>query len=86
MDSFKIIQDTRGYVLINENGDYRNHAHLKKRSTCEMLIRLISRRIIPKSKYLRWSCKRVTLDEEYKTAITRKQVKDRQKPVYYNKK
>jgi len=83
MDNFKIIQDSRGYILINTDGEYKNHAHSKKQSTCEMLIRLIVKRIVPKSSYLRNSCLRLTLDDDYKDKIERKQVKDRQKPAYF---
>lgn len=86
MDNFKIIQDSRGYVLINTEGEYKNHAHVKKRSTCELLIRLIKRKIVPKSRYLRGSCKRLTLDTDYIDKIERKQAKDSQKPAYFNTK
>lgn len=84
IDKLKIIQDSRGYVVINENGRYKNHAHLKKYSTCELLIKLIKRKIVPKSSYLRISCLRLTLDGAYKDKIMLKQAKDREKLAYFN--
>lgn len=83
-DKFKIIQDSRGFVLINTEGEYGNHAHVKKESTCHMLIRLIERKIVPRSEYLRGSCLRLTLDNEYKRKIENKQAKDKEKPAYFN--
>jgi hypothetical protein len=83
-DNFKIIADSRGYVLINTNGEYEYHAHLRRRETCKMLIRLIERKIVPISEYLRGSCLRLTLDEAYKETILRKQAKEKEKPAYFN--
>jgi hypothetical protein len=83
-DHFKIIADSSGFVLINTNGEYENHAHLKKSSTCHLLIKLISREIVPMSEYLRGSCLRLTLNEDYKETILRKQAKDREKLAYFN--
>jgi hypothetical protein len=85
-DKFKIIADSRGYVLINTNGEYEHHAHLKAYKTCKMLIRLIERKIVPISEYLRGSCLRLTLDEAYKETILRKQAKEKEKPAYFNAK
>lgn len=84
VDKLKIIQDSRGFIVINENGAYKNHAHLKKHSTCELLIKLMKKKIVPKSKYLRGSVKRLTLDEDYILKIEYKQAKDREKPAYFN--
>ena len=83
-DKLTIKQDCRGYVVINENGGYGNHAHLDKYNTCKLLIRLIERKIVPKSEYLRGSALRLTLDEKYREKILIKQAKDREKPVYFN--
>lgn len=83
-DKFKILQGGRGFILINTEGEYKNHAHLKAEKTCMMLIRLIERKIVPKSSYLRESCRRLTLDTEYKEKIERKQAKDKEKPAYFN--
>ena len=83
-DKFKIIQDSRGFVLINTEGERENHAHLKKQSTCHLLIRLIGKKIVPRSEYLRGSCLRLTTDEDYRNKILQKCEKDREKPVYFN--
>jgi hypothetical protein len=83
-DRFKILQDSRGFVLINLNGEYENHAHLRAEKTCGLLICLIGRKIVPKSSYLRESCRRLTIDMEYRQAIERKQAKDKEKPAYFN--
>lgn len=83
-DHFKIIADSSGFVLINTNGEYENHAHLRAEKTCGLLICLIGRKIVPKSSYLRESCRRLTIDTEYKKAIERKQAKDTEKPAYFN--
>jgi hypothetical protein len=40
--------------------------------------------LVPKSSYLRESCRRLTIDTEYKKAIERKQAKDKEKPAYFN--
>lgn len=84
IDKLKIIQDSRGFVVINEAGAHENHAHLKKYSTCELLVRLIKRKIVPKSSYLRISCLRLTLDDRYRNKIMLKQAKDREKLAYFN--
>lgn len=72
-------------MLVNTAGEYKHHTHLKKRNTCELLIKLIERKEVPRSSYMRSSAKRVTLDIDYITAINHKIEKDKQKPKYYNK-
>lgn len=84
-DKFKILSYRGSYVVANCNGKYCNHTHLKKRSTCELLIKLVKRKEVPRSPYLRTSAKRITLDKKYIRAINHKIEKDRQKPKYYNK-
>lgn len=83
-DNFKIIQSNSGFVLINTDGGYSCHAHLRKRSTCQLLIELIGKRIVPRSEYLRGSCLRLTTDEEYKIKILQKQAKDKGRTAYFN--
>ena len=83
-DKLKIIENCKSFVVINVNGDYKNHAHLKKYSTCELLIKLIDKKIVPKSQYLRGSVLRVTLDQDYIDKINSKQAKDREKLAYFN--
>lgn len=52
-DKYKILKDGRNYTLININGEQKNHSHLHKQDTCFLLIRLIEKQVVPKSKYLR---------------------------------
>lgn len=84
-DKLKILEYRNAYVVVNAAGEYKHHTHLKKRSTCELLIKLIKRKEVPRSRYLRTSARRVTLDKSYITAINHKIEKDKQKPKYYNK-
>lgn len=49
-----------------------------------MLVRLMKKKKIPRSDYLRESVKRVTLDERYIDNINHKIEKDRNKPRYVN--
>ena len=83
-DDYKIIKDSRGYVLINLNGEEKNHAHVQKSETCFLLIKLIARKIVPKSKYLQESAIRVTTDESYVEKILNKQAKNKDKEKYTN--
>lgn len=81
---YKIIQDSRGFVLINTEGEYENHGHLKKKKTCNLLIYLMERKIVPDSKYLRKTVLRVSTDEDYKDKVRRKIEKDQNRRYYIN--
>lgn len=83
-DKLTIKQDCRGYVVINENGEYKNHAHFEKYNTCKLLIRLINRKIVPRSEYLRGSVLRLTIDQSYIEKVMIKQAKDKEKLAYFN--
>ena len=74
---FTIKQNSRGYILIRENGDYEQHAHLKDEATCHTLIKLIKNNKLPTSSYLRGSCIRLLDEEEYAMLKEKKQ-------KYYN--
>ena len=52
---YKILQDSRGYVVSNTSGSYSNHGHFKQLKTCyTMIIKLMQKkRTVPKSKYLK---------------------------------
>lgn len=65
MDQFSIIHGGDHFVIINVKGERRNHTHIKKRGTCQLLIRLVYRKQVPRSSYLRESAKRITLDTDY---------------------
>jgi len=49
-----------------------------------MLIKLFNKRAVPKSEYLRESCKRLILDKSYIEKIEIKQEKDKNKQSYLN--
>ena len=84
MSKYKII-DCGGYVTItNVNGEYKNHCHVNRMKTAKMLVKLMKKKRVPKSSYLRESVKRVTLDERYIEKINIKIEKDRDKQYYYN--
>jgi len=72
------------FTVSNKNGGRTNHAHVKKKSTAELLCRLIKKKEVPRSKYLRESAKRITIDEAYKAKIDIKINKDQQMQRYYN--
>lgn len=83
-DKYKILKGSRGYTLINLKGEEKNHAHLKKQNTCMVLIKLIERQLVPKSKYLQNAALRLTTDEKYKEKILNKQAKNKNKQQYFN--
>ena len=83
-DEFKIIHNNRNYTLINLKGERENHGHLQKFETCLMLMRLMKKFIVPKSKYLQDAVLRISTDEIYRQKVLNKQVKDKNKTHYYN--
>lgn len=83
-DEYMVIKDKRGHVLINMNGEYKNHGHLKKAKTAKMVIRLMKRKEVPRSDYLRGTVLRVSLDEKYKAKVRRKIARDENKQHYIN--
>ena len=84
IDKLKIINCGNYFTVINLKGEHENHAHVKKKSTAELLVKLIKRKQVPKSKYLRESAKRITIDEKYIQKIEIKEEKDRNKLNYIN--
>ena len=79
-NEFMVIANRRGHVIINMDGKYHNHGHIRKLSTCKMLIGLIDKKIIPDSNYLRETCLRICLDKKYIKEIENKIDKEKQKP------
>lgn len=79
-----VIKCKRDHVLINMNGRYENHGHVKKAKTAKMLIRLMKENKVPNSNYLRETVLRVSLDNKYKTKVKNKMAKDRDKQKYIN--
>ncbi len=84
MDDLYIIDCGNYCIVRNAKGKYENHTHIKKYKTAEMFIKLVRKKKIPRSDYLRESVKRVSLDDKYVAAVEHKQSKDKQKPKYYN--
>lgn len=87
MDSkrdFKIIGNNGDFIVINIRGEYENHTHLKSYNTCELLIKLVCKKVVPNSPYLRTSAKRISRDKDYIDKIDRKIRKDANKTGYVN--
>ena len=85
-DNFIITEEhsKRGYVVINTEGTYLNHAHIKKLSTCKMLISLIKKEIVPNSAFLRVSALRLSTNDKYTEKIYRKMERDSDRQFYRN--
>lgn len=81
---FMIMECGNHYVLINKKGKVENHTHLKKKDTCYLLIKLVCRKQIPRSPYLRTSAKRISRNKKYIREIEIKEEKDKQKLQYFN--
>lgn len=81
---FKIIGENGNYILINLKGGYENHTHLKKLSTCELLIKLVCKKVVPNSSYLRSSAKRISRDKNYIQKVNNKIRKDKERTHYIN--
>ncbi len=79
-DDFKILNSSKSYILINKHGKYSNHGHFKKADTCHLMIKLIKRMEVPKSKYLQDAALRISINEDYKNKILKK----RDKQFYIN--
>lgn len=81
---FMIIECGNHYVLINKKGKVENHTHLKKKDTCYLLIKLVCRKEVPRSSYLRTSAKRISRNKKYIKEIEIKEEKDKQRQYYFN--
>lgn len=75
IDKLKMINCGNYFTVININGKHENHAHVKKYSTAHLLVKLINKKLAPKSPYLRESVKRITLDDKYIQKIEIKEEK-----------
>jgi hypothetical protein len=84
INEYKILQNERDYIVVNTNGKYENHGHFKKLSTCYVIIRLLQRKIIPRSTYLLEAARRITTDSQYKQTLELKQRKNKQRQRYFN--
>lgn len=77
-----VIESKKGHVLINMDGKYENHGHIRKLDTAKMVIKLIKTKKVPDSNYLRQTVLRVSLDEKYKAKVRHKIAKDKDKQPY----
>lgn len=84
MSRYKIIDCGDYYTIANINGGYEDHCHVNTKKTAKMLVKLMKKKRVPRSDYLRESVKRVTLDERYIEDINIKTEKDRDKQKYRN--
>ena len=74
---FNIKKNSRGYIITRVDGEYSQHAHLSTRDGCNRLLNLIENKLLPNSKYLQESCRRLLTDDEYAKLRQKKQ-------MYYN--
>ena len=81
---YKILQDSKGYVVCNTKGEYANHGHFKQLKTCYTIIKLMRKRTVPKSKYLRGSALRISTDKYYIEKVQSKIDKDKDRIYYFN--
>lgn len=81
---YKILQNGNGFIVSNTKGEYKNHGHFKRLKTCYTIIRIIGKKQVPRSKYLKGSVLRISTDEKYKERVRHKMRKDKNKQVYIN--
>ena len=48
---FKLVRDSRDFIVINELGDYAAHAHFKSEAGARDCIRLINKGLLPRNEY-----------------------------------
>lgn len=73
------------FILRNNLGEYENHGHFKKFSTCMLLIRLMENDIVPESNYLRKAVLRISIDDKYLEKVQIKMNKQKKKYININK-
>ena len=81
---YKILKASRSYIVKNVKGEYSNHGHFTQLKTCYLIIKLIRKRQVPRSKYLRGAALRISTDKDYVNKVKRKIEKDRNKQKYIN--
>lgn len=74
-----IKRTSRDYVVVRVGGEYKNHAHFKRRSGAEKIIKLIDKRMLPNNEYFKTAAKRLLTEEEYNQLRVKKS-----KPNYVN--
>ena len=76
--TFEICRDPKSqtWVVYRVGGSHEQHAHLRSRKGCRLLIKLIRQGILPRSQYMQVSCHRLLSPEEM---VRLKKPKDRYK-------
>jgi hypothetical protein len=73
---FRVIDTCRDIVVINVNReDYKAHAHFADIKGALECINLISRGLMPKSRYYQTACKRLLTEEQYNGLVERRKEK-----------
>lgn len=64
--TFEICRDPKSqtWVVYRVGGSHEQHAHLKSRKGCKLLIKLIRQGSMPRSQYMQISCQRLLLPHE----------------------
>jgi hypothetical protein len=81
---YKVIRDSKGYVLINTIGEYKSHGHLKSLHIAKKVIKMMKKGTVPDSDYLRGTVLRVSTDKAYIDKVNQKIIKDRNKLGFIN--
>lgn len=64
-EDFKIIPYKDHFIIINTKGTREQHTHIKRWDTCKMLIKLVCKKRVPHSNYLKTSAKRISRNQKY---------------------
>lgn len=84
-EKYTVKKNRDGFILCNNHGQYENHGHFKKFTTCMLLIRLMENDIVPDSTYLRESVLRISVDNKYIEKVQVKMNKKKEKYINVNK-
>jgi len=77
-DNFKILQTGKDFIIANTNLEYKNHAHFKKLNDIYKFLNIISKGLLPHSKYWKEAARRLLTQEEYSN------LRDKRKERYIN--
>lgn len=83
-NEYIVLQSKRGHTIINTKGNREHHGHIKYLDTCEMLLKLMDKEIVPDSSYLRGTVLRISLNDKYKEKVLNKIDKDKSRQYYFN--
>lgn len=80
---YKLCGTSRGYIVINVEGEYNNHAHFDSYKGAVTCIDLMIRKKIPRSKYLLKAMQRLATGK-HRAELERIGERRRDKDRYYN--